>query len=476
MSLSDPVIVIGAGLAGCEAAWQLARRGVPVVLHEMKPDRYSPAHNLPTFAELVCSNSLRAARLENAVGLLKEEMRRLGSLIIECADQTALPAGGALAVDREQFSSAVTEKISQNPLIEIRTGRIDRIPAEGLVIIATGPLTDGDLFEDIRTHLGIKTLHFYDAAAPIVLADSINQQVAFRQSRYDRGGADYLNCPMNQAEYERFWTELVNAERVELPDFEKEVVFEGCMPVETMARRGKDTIRYGPLKPVGLKDPRTGCEPYACVQLRQDNHSGSLYNLVGFQTRLRFGEQQRVFRLIPGLEQAEFARYGVMHRNTFLPSPDLLDADYSVRSRPQLYFAGQITGVEGYVESAASGLLAGWQAAAQACGIPAEARQAGLPTAGTVIGSMARYVSDPRVRHFQPMNANFGLIEPLPGKYRQKEARLKALADRSLQEIDQLSRDPLFSIGQDILASRQGFSNISQSDPPEMVQEPGNGL
>lgn len=439
MTNPQPVAVIGAGLAGCEAAWQLARRGVPVQLFEMKPHQYTPAHHLPTLAELVCSNSLRAARLENAVGLLKEEMRRLDSLIMACADETALPAGGALAVDRDLFSQAVTRRISADPLITIQSCRVDAIPENGITIIATGPLTDGALFADIRKHLAIETLHFYDAAAPIVSAASIDKSVAFRQSRYDRGGADYLNCPMDKETFERFWHELVHAERAELPDFDQEIVFEGCMPIETMAGRGIDTIRFGPLKPVGLTDPQTGREPYACVQLRQDNHAGDLYNLVGFQTRLRFGEQQRVFRMIPGLEQAEFVRFGVMHRNTFLPSPGLLAADYSVINEPRLYFAGQITGVEGYVESAASGLLAGWQAAEQALGLSKDERQSHLPSAQTVIGSMASYISDARVRHFQPMNANFGLVVPLTGKFKQKDIRLKAIAERSLQEIAQLA-------------------------------------
>ncbi len=439
MTQPQTVTVIGAGLAGCEAAWQLARLGVPVMLIDMKPQQFSPAHSMPSFAELVCSNSLRSARLENAVGLLKEEMRRLGSLIMECADATALPAGGALAVDRELFSKAVTEHLNQNPNIHVQTKRIDAVPKSGIVIIATGPLTDGDLFNDIKQYLGIEALHFYDAAAPIVLADSINSEIAFRQSRYNRGGADYLNCPLNQAEYEHFWTELVNAERAELPEFDQEVVFEGCMPIETMARRGKDTIRFGPLKPVGLIDPRTGREPYACVQLRQDNRAGNLYNLVGFQTRLKFSEQQRVFRLIPGLESAEIVRFGVMHRNTFLPSPGLLEPDYSVKNDPRLYFAGQITGVEGYVESAASGLLAGWQAAEQARGLASDERRAKLPSAQTVIGSMAHYISDAKVKHFQPMNANYGLVDSLTGKFRQKDARLKALAERSLQEINILA-------------------------------------
>ncbi len=439
MTASGPAVrVIGAGLAGCEAAWQLARRGVAVDLYEMKPQHYSLVHKIPTFAELVCSNSLRAARLENAVGLLKEEMRRLDSLIIACADQTALPAGGALAVDRDHFSQTVTDRIRQHPLITVQEARVDEIPEQGLVIIATGPLTDGHLFDAIRKRLSIETLHFFDAAAPIVFAESIDEKIAFRQSRYGRGGDDYLNCPMNQAEYDHFWNELIQAERAELADFDKEIVFEGCMPIETMASRGKDTIRFGPMKPVGLTDPRTGREPYACVQLRQDNHAGSLYNIVGFQTRLRFGEQQRVFRLIPGLERAEFARFGVMHRNTFLPSPQILNADFSVRSQPNLYFAGQITGVEGYVESAASGLLAGWQAALQALGSTPAERQTLVPTAQTVIGSLAHYVSDPNVRNFQPMNANFGLVEALPQRIRNKDARLQATIDRSLAEIDQL--------------------------------------
>ena len=435
-----PVVVVGAGLAGCEAAWQLARNGVPVELFEMKPDQYSPAHKLPGFAELVCSNSLRAARLENAVGLLKEEMRRLGSLIIRCADQTALPAGGALAVDRDLFSDAVTGAIKKNSLINVNTRRVDSIPDEGIVIVATGPLTEGGLFEDIRKKLGIGTLHFFDAAAPIIQADSIDSTLVFRQSRYGRGGDDYLNCPMKKDEYECFWEALVNADRVELPDFEKEIVFEGCMPLETLARRGRDTIRFGPLKPVGLIDPRTGREPYACVQLRQDNRAGSLFNLVGFQTRLRFGEQQRVFRLIPGLEKAEFVRYGVMHRNTFLPSPQVLLPDYSARLRRNLYFAGQITGVEGYVESAGSGLIAGWQAANQALGTGLAERMALLPSNQTVIGAMSSYISDPAVRAFQPMNANFGLVAPLEQQIRKKEERLQSTIQRSLAEIENLAQ------------------------------------
>ncbi|NLK88896.1 MAG: methylenetetrahydrofolate--tRNA-(uracil(54)-C(5))-methyltransferase (FADH(2)-oxidizing) TrmFO [Clostridiaceae bacterium] len=438
MSDTPSATVIGAGLAGCEAAWQLARRGIIVHLVDMKPERFSPAHRFAGFAELVCSNSFRSVRLENAAGLLKEEMRRLNSLIMHCADRTRLPAGGALAVDRELFSTAVTEQLTQHPLLRIVPECVDTIPRDGTVIVATGPLTDSGLFADIRRRLDIETLHFYDAAAPIVSAESIDQKIVFRQSRYGRGGDDYLNCPMNKVEYEEFWLALTRAERVELPDFDREIVFEGCMPIETMASRGKDTIRFGPLKPVGLIDPRTGREPYACVQLRQDNRAGSLYNLVGFQTRLRFGEQRRVFRLIPGLENAEFLRYGVMHRNTFLPSPEVLNSDYSTRINERLFFAGQITGVEGYVESAASGLLAGWQAAGQVLGFAQDERLKCLPSDRTVIGAMARYISDPTVRHFQPMNANFGLVRPLSEQIRKKERRAQALATRSLQEIDQL--------------------------------------
>jgi methylenetetrahydrofolate--tRNA-(uracil-5-)-methyltransferase len=431
--MTERVTVIGAGLAGCEAAWQLSLRSVPVRLIDMKPDASTPAHQLPTLAELVCSNSLRAARLENAVGLLKEEMRRLGSLIIACADATALPAGGALAVDRIHFSRLVTRLIEREPLIEYVSGRVDRIPTGGIVIIATGPLTDGVLFADIRTTLGIDTLHFFDAAAPIVTADSIDRSIVFAQSRYGRGGDDYLNCPLDADQYARFWQALVEAHLAPVHDFDRETIFEGCMPIETMARRGRDTLRFGPLKPVGLLDPRTGRQPFACVQLRQDNRAGSLYNLVGFQTRLTFAEQRRVFGLIPGLEQAEFVRYGVMHRNTYLPSPQLLAADYSLRSRPDLFFAGQITGVEGYVESASSGLLAGRGAAHRAGACPAA-----LPTPRSVIGALACYVSDSQVKHFQPMNANFGLLAAPEGQIRRREQRVQALIGQSLNEIDSL--------------------------------------
>lgn len=430
-----PVTVIGGGLAGCEAAWQLALAGNPVTLLEMKPDQMTAAHRSRDLAELVCSNSLRSARLENAVGLLKEEMRRLDSLIMACADATSVPAGGSLAVDRELFGAAVTASIEKQPLITLKRQKIDKIINEGIVIIATGPLTPDELADDIKHRLGIRTLNFFDAAAPIIFADSIDMEKVFRQSRYDRGSADYLNCPLDRPQYEQFWNELVRAEQAKVADFDELPVFEGCLPLEVMARRGPDTIRFGPLKPVGLKDPHTGQAPYACVQLRQDNRAASLYNLVGFQTRLRQAEQERVFRLIPGLENAEFARYGVMHRNTYLPSPQILDEDYSVRGRENLYFAGQITGVEGYVESAASGLLAGRQAALACAGVPRPSRLARVPSARTVIGSMARYISDRNISDFQPMNANFGLIEPLEVKIRNKQERLRALAARSLAEI-----------------------------------------
>ena len=434
--------IIGAGLAGCEAAWQAASRGVPVRLIDMKPGQMTEAHHNPDLAELVCSNSLRANRLENAVGLLKEEMRRLGSLILRCADDTAIPAGGALAVDREQFAALVTQHIKNHPLIDYVTTRVESIPehTDGPLIIASGPLTDGDLFTAIRDHLNLSTLHFFDAAAPIVTIDSINLDIAFRQSRYGRGGDDYINCPLNAQEYERFYTALVAAELAEVKDFDREIVFEGCMPIESMAKRGVDTIRFGPMKPVGLVDPRTGEEPYACVQLRQDNAAASLYNLVGFQTRLKIGEQQRVFRLIPGLEQAEFVRYGVMHRNTYLPSPEILQPTYRVRRPEALYFAGQMTGVEGYIESASSGLIAGIQAAFEFLDVPEADRLAVLPSRQTVIGSLAHYVASANTKHFQPMNANFGLVEPLTGKFKRKTDRQQAIIDRALAEIDQLAR------------------------------------
>ncbi|NJP41503.1 methylenetetrahydrofolate--tRNA-(uracil(54)-C(5))-methyltransferase (FADH(2)-oxidizing) TrmFO [Oscillospiraceae bacterium HV4-5-C5C] len=435
------VTVIGAGLAGAEASWQLLRFGVPVNLIDMKPEQFTPAHHQTGFAELVCSNSLRSDRLNNAVGLLKEELRIQGSLIMAAADHSRVPAGGALAVDREEFSDYITQRLKQHPLLTYECARVDAIPAEGTVVIATGPLTQGSLFENIQQALGATTLHFFDAAAPIISLDSIDQTIAFRQSRYDRGSADYLNCPMDQGQYEHFVEALIKAELAEVKDFDRETVFEGCMPIETMAKRGKDTIRFGPLKPVGLSDPRTGKRPYACVQLRQDDRADSMYNMVGFQTRLKFGQQRQVFRMIPGLENADFLRYGVMHRNTFLNSPEVLTASYQSRLQPDWFFAGQMTGVEGYVESAASGLLAGINAALRACGLS----NTYIPSAATVCGSMAAYISDPAVKHFQPMNANFGLVTApqLPPDLPRraiKETRQQALIDTSLSEIRNLSK------------------------------------
>lgn len=431
--MSHPeVTVIGAGLAGCEAAWQLARAGIPVLIKEMKPIKYTDAHHLSTFAELVCSNSLRSNQIENGVGLLKEEMRRLGSLIMECADRTSVPAGGALAVDRDEFSQLVTQKINEHPLIRVTSEEVKVLPTEGVVVVATGPLTQGELYADIVRQLGQETLHFFDAAAPIVMFDSIDRSIVFAMSRYGKGGDDYLNCPMSKEEYDVFWEALVSAELADVKDFDRETVFEGCMPIESMAKRGKDTIRFGPLKPVGLIDPRTGREPYACVQLRQDDRSASMYNIVGFQTRLRFPEQKRVFQMIPGLESVEFSRFGIMHRNTYLDSPKLLDATYALRKDPRIYFAGQMTGVEGYVESAGSGFLSGLFAAAKI-------HEQLLPVPfsdSTMLGAMAAYISDQNVRAFSPMNANFGLIAPLGYKVHSKKEKYLAYAQRSLQEID----------------------------------------
>lgn len=430
------VTVIGAGLAGCEAAYRAANRGCKVRLYEMKPLKFSPAHRSEKLCELVCSNSLRSDLLENAVGLLKEEMRRLSSLVIEAADETRVPAGGALAVDREKFSSYVTEKIRSHPNIELISGEMTEIPKEGVVVIATGPLTSDALSDSIARLTGSQHLHFYDAAAPIVDASSINTSVAYLASRYGKGEAAYLNCPMSREEYEAFYTELINAKRAELHSFEKDPkVFEGCMPVEIMAQRGVDTLRYGPLKPVGLPDPRTGKEPYAVLQLRSENKENTMYNLVGFQTNLLFGEQKRVFGMIPGLENAEFLRYGVMHRDTYIDSPRLLDNRYSLRSDPRIFFAGQITGVEGYVESAASGIVAGENAASLALGEESFT----LPDI-TVIGSMANYVSGSQSADFQPMNANFGLIAPPDRKIKGgKKARYAYYAERSLEYMESLS-------------------------------------
>ena len=426
------VKVIGAGLAGAEAAWQLAQRGIQVQLYEMKPRKKSPAHHADTFAELVCSNSLRGDRLENAVGLLKEELRRFGSLIIACADATRVEAGGCLAVDREGFSRLVTEKIRNHPNITVVEEEVTKVP-EGPVIVATGPLTSDALSDAIGEYFGTGYLHFFDAAAPLVTAESVDMDKAWWQSRYDRGTPDYINCPMDKEEYEAFLKELISAEEAEVHGFEDKNVFEGCMPVEVMGRRGPDTLRFGPLKPVGLIDPKTGKEPYAVVQLRQDNAAKSVFNLVGFQTHLKFPEQKRVFTMIPALKNAEFVRYGVMHRNTFLQSPKLLDRFYADRCDPLVAFAGQMTGVEGYVESAASGFLAAVAMAAKVRGKePAE-----FPKE-TAIGALGLYVSDERIEHFQPMNINFSIIAPLEQRVRKKSEKNLALANRALAIIDEL--------------------------------------
>ena len=428
----DTVKVIGAGLAGCEAAWQLARRGIPVQLHEMKPQKTTPAHHSADFAELVCSNSLRSDQLENAVGLLKEELRRMDSLIMACADAHRVPAGGALAVDRYGFSAAVTEHIRNHPNITVIEGEVTEIPAQGNVIIASGPLTSDALSEDIaRLFPGSEYLHFFDAAAPIVTFESIDMSKAWFASRYDRGTPDYINCPMTQEEYDRFWTELTQAKEAQLHEFDDGSVFEGCMPVEVMARRGRDTLCYGPLKPVGLPDPRTGKEPFAVVQLRKDNAEGSIFNIVGFQTHLTFPEQKRVFSMIPGLEHAEFVRYGVMHRNTYLHSPGLLNHYYQVIDHPRLCFAGQMTGVEGYVESTASGLVAAVELAHRMSGLP----PVDFPRE-TALGALAHYVSDTTVVNFQPMNVNFGIIPPLGYKVKGKRNKNAELSRRALKALE----------------------------------------
>lgn len=431
-----PVRVLGAGLAGCEAAWQLAERGVPVLLFEMKPHKKTPAHQSAGFAELCCSNSLRSDALSNAVGLLKEEMRRVGSLILEAADATRVPAGSALAVDRELFSLYVTDRIKAHPLIRVEECEVTELPREGITVVATGPLTADALAADIAAKMGGDGLHFFDAVAPIVEFSSINMDVAFFASRYDKGDADYINCPMTKEQYDLFYHELINAREAELKDFDKKElkVFEGCMPVEVMARRGYDTLRYGPLKPVGLIDPRVGREYYAVVQLRKENKEGTMYNLVGFQTHLAFPEQRRVFSLIPGLENANFLRYGVMHRNTYLQSPGTLDRTYASLSRPELFFAGQMTGVEGYIESAGSGLVAGINAARLARGLSPFA----FPR-HTMLGAMANYVENGGIGSFVPMNANFGLVERLSEKVRGGKAkRNEALAARALAALDEV--------------------------------------
>lgn len=430
------VTVIGAGLAGSEAAWQLAQRGIDVTLREMKPEKKTPAHETEYFAELCCSNSLRSDQLENAVGLLKEELRRLGSLILQCADATRVEAGGALAVDRHGFARMVTEQIRSHPHITVVPGEVTEIP-EGEVVIASGPLTSDALAERLQDLLGADTaLHFYDAAAPLVTAESVDMDKAWFGSRYDRGTADYVNCPMTEEEYDAFWKELTTAQEAPVHGFEDKMVFEGCMPVEVMARRGHDTLCYGPLKPRGLKDPRTGKEPYAVVQLRRDNADGTVYNLVGFQTHLKFPEQRRVFSMIPALHDAEFLRYGVMHRNTFLNSPRLLDRYYRLKAEPRISFAGQMTGVEGYVESAASGFLVGVETARRLTGRP----PIDFPRE-TAIGALGLYVSNPSVTVFQPMNINFGIMPPLDHRVKGKRNKNAELSARSLAIIDQIKQE-----------------------------------
>lgn len=429
--MSETIVnVIGAGLAGSEAAWQVAEAGIPVRLYEMRPEKSTEAHHTNNFAELVCSNSLRGNGLTNAVGVLKEEMRRLNSVIIGSADDTAVPAGGALAVDRDSFSETVTERVKNHPNVTVVTEEITEIP-EGITVIATGPLTSQPLSEAIKAFNGSDGFYFYDAAAPIIDKSTIDMDKVYLKSRYDKGEAAYLNCPMNQEEFEAFREALVSAEVAPLKEFEKEKYFEGCMPIEVMAGRGPKTMLFGPMKPVGLEDPKTGKRPHAVIQLRQDNAAASLYNIVGFQTHLKWGEQKRVFRMVPGLENAEFVRYGVMHRNSFMNSPELLKPTYQSAKRDDLFFAGQMTGVEGYVESAASGLLAGINAARLAKGqepvtFPQE----------TAMGSMAYYITHAEGKHFQPMNANFGLFPELPERIKDKKLRYETLAQRALASLE----------------------------------------
>ncbi|MBM6936277.1 FADH(2)-oxidizing methylenetetrahydrofolate--tRNA-(uracil(54)-C(5))-methyltransferase TrmFO [Enterococcus cecorum] len=429
------VNVIGAGLAGSEAAWQIANAGVAVHLYEMRPTKKTPAHHTNQFAELVCSNSLRGNSLQNAVGVLKEEMRRMNSVIIHSADETSVPAGGALAVDRDTFSATVTEKLRNHPLITVYEEELTAFP-EGITVVATGPLTSEGLAKTIKEFNGSDGFYFYDAAAPIIEKSSINFDKVYLKSRYDKGEAAYLNCPMTKEEFEAFHKELVNAEVAPLKEFEKEKYFEGCMPIEVMAARGEKTMLFGPMKPVGLEDPKTGKRPYAVIQLRQDNAAASLYNIVGFQTHLKWGEQKRVFQMIPGLENAEFVRYGVMHRNSFMNSPELLEPTYQSRKDSRIFFAGQMTGVEGYVESAASGLIAGINAARLAKGeelvvFPRE----------TAMGSMAYYITHAEGKHFQPMNANFGLFPELPERIRDKKLRYETLANRALESLEQVKNE-----------------------------------
>lgn len=428
---NNTVTVIGAGLAGSEAAWQLAQRGHKVKLYEMRPLKTTPAHHTSYFAELVCSNSLRANNLENAVGLLKEEMRNLNSLIITCADKYKVPAGGALAVDREKFAEEITKLITEHPNIEIINEEVTNLNFSEPLIVATGPLTDGLLAESISELTGCEYLYFYDAAAPIVTTESIDMDVAFRASRYGKGTDDYINCPMNKEQYQTFYQALINGEQAELSAFEKQIFFEGCMPIEEMARRGEDTLRFGPMKPVGLKNPNNGTLPYAVVQLRQDNLEGTLYNIVGFQTKLKWPEQEKIFRLIPGLEKADFVRFGVIHRNTYINSPQLISSTMEIKTRAGLFFAGQITGVEGYVESAASGIVAAYNTSnylnkKQLVSFPRE----------TAIGSICHYVSSAPSKNFQPMNINFGLLPPLSVKIRDKKEKNLTLAKRALTSLN----------------------------------------
>ena len=436
----EPVTVLGAGLAGCEAAWQLAKRGIPVTLYEMKPQKFSPAHKSQGLAELICSNSLKASRIDSAAGLLKEEMRRLGSLLVPCAEQCAVPAGGALAVDRDQFSRLVTQAIENEPRITLRREEVTDLPA-GPAIVATGPLTSEPLAEKILALCG-GALSFFDAAAPIVTRESLDMDHCFTASRYGReeegSEGDYVNCPINKEEYDRFVEALVTAERAPVHSFDARdpKVYEGCMPIEVLASRGHDAIRFGPMKPVGLKDPRTGHRPWAVLQLRTENREKTLFNLVGFQTNLKFGEQKRVFGMIPGLAHAEFVRYGVMHRNTFLNSPELLDGDFSFRRRPGLYFAGQITGVEGYMESAGSGILAGINLARRLQG-----RGPLLLPETTMLGALSRHVSQYAGKDFQPMGANFGVLPPLPEKIRDKRQRYMALSQRALCDLEPMLQE-----------------------------------
>lgn len=434
--MTDQVVnVIGAGLAGSEAAWQVAKRGIKVRLYEMRPVKQTPAHHTDKFAELVCSNSLRANALTNAVGVLKEEMRRLDSVIIRSADECAVPAGGALAVDRHEFADKVTDQVKNHPNVTVINEEVTEIP-EGTTIIATGPLTSQALASSLKELTGEDYLYFYDAAAPIIEKDSINMDKVYLKSRYDKGEAAYLNCPMTEEEFDRFYEALISAETVPLKEFEKEIFFEGCMPIEVMANRGKKTMLFGPMKPVGLEDPRTGKRPFAVVQLRQDDAAGTLYNIVGFQTHLKWGPQKEVIQLIPGLENAEIVRYGVMHRNTFINSPKVLKATYQFRNRKNLFFAGQMTGVEGYVESAASGLVAGINASRLVEGKePIEFPQE------TAIGSMAKYITTTNAKNFQPMNANFGLFSDLPIKIKSKKDRAEHHANRALETIQNFMKN-----------------------------------